>query len=1115
MTWLRDRRRSRPGINRVPRSRHAIERRFRRAAVAGGLVVGIVGLVVLVGGWWLDVAVLRQPLPSSVAMRAGTALGLLISGVGIVSFGLRWPRAVTGCCGLLTAAIGVVACAPYLFDAPRTVIESALAIDIARDLAVPGRIAANTALCLLLLGFGLIMLALKRADGVRQAFGVAVLSVAYIAVIGYLAAGLLPAGQYSPQATPMAPLTAGALLVSGFALLFVSLEHGWGRVFAEPLAGGRAFRVALPTALVVFAGFAGFHGGYAERGSNWETAGLAVLAVVMIVGIILMATRAQRVDAQRAELATDLEQRIAAGGLDPAQTSMLLRIQFEGAPNGVALTGADWKSLDVNPALCDMLGYERTDLLGVELLEFVVHPDDRARVRAVCVEKEANRGDRQRVEVRMGHRDGRIVLARLSVGTVRDELDRPLVHICNFEDITDEVSARDSLAERERQYRMVADSSTDAVMLVDLVGGIQWVSPSIKPLFGYDPEDLVGRDVTRLINPMDRPTTRDARARAALGEEEVSFEVRFMNADNEYRWVAGKTGPARDKSGAIVGRITSFHDIQEHVDTRAALGRSEHLLRRAIDGAPQGMAIVGLDLRFVEVNDTLRNLLGRDEAWFVTHTMTDVVCPEDIEADLAERRELQDGRSQRFVRERRWLRADGTSVWVIHSKALLRDYNGLPLCYVSHVQDNTAAHLHRDELVRRVSHDPLTGLINRDELLAHVSALLANSAQTGAMPGLLYCDIDFFKNVNDALGHATGDQVLRVAARRMSSLLRGDSVAARLGGDEFVVVLDQVGDEAAAMQIAERIRAAVSEPFSIGDAGRIVEITLSVGIGLASPGMSAECLLGNADMALYRAKRSGRDQAVVFDDLAVAQETTDIANGLARGEFVPWFAPIVSLADGQVAGYEAVAKCLLPGGGVRAAETFALGSGASNWVSDIDIAIIDQAIDVLCCLPPPMHLAVDISASTLARNEYAQLTIGRLEGCGIDPFRLHLELGEAVLFGATGAARNAVFELAECGVRWYVADFGIGYTSIPQLCDLPIAGVKLDASCTTGIAADIGTGEYVSRALAVLADSLELDTVAQGIRTREQAETLRAQGWQHGQGPLFGLPSPELNGSST
>lgn len=1086
---------------------------MRWAAIGSGAAVALVGFAVLVGGWWLNVAVLRQPLPSNVGMRAGTALGLFAAGVGVVSVGLRWPRAVTGICAVLTAAAGALACVTYLLGAPKALIESAIALDIDRDLAVPGRIAANTAVCLLLLGCGLILLALGRANGVRQALGVAVLSVAYVAVIGYLAVGMLPTGQYSPQATPMAPLTAGALLLSGFALLSVTLAHGWGRVFAEPLAGGQILRAVVPMALLLFAAYAAVHGALSGRSDEWEPGGLATLAIVVVIGIILLALRAQRIDAERVGLATHLEQRIAAGALDREQANTLLRAQFEGAPTGMVLVGADGRSLDVNQAFCEMLGYPRTDLVGVDLATRVVHCDDREMARAAWAggqRDSAGAGDRSRAEVRLRHRDGHQVVARLSVGVVRDEASAPLLHICNFEDVTDEVASRHALAEAERRYRMVADSATDAVLLVDLVGVIKWASPSIKPLFGYDPESLVGRDATALIHSTDLPAVRTARARAALGESEVGFQVRFMDADGHYRWVAGKTSPARDPAGVIVGRITSFHDIQEQVDTRAALDRSEQLLRRAIDGAPQGMAIVGLDLRFIEVNDTLRHLLGREEAWFLTHTITDALHPDDVDADLAERRQLQDGELERCVRERRWLRADGTAMWVIHSKALLRDSDESALGYVSHVQDNSTAHRDRDELARRVSHDSLTGLINREELLGRLSQLLANAALTGERPGLLFCDIDFFKHVNDTLGHATGDEVLRVTANRVSSTLRGRAMVARLGGDEFVIVLNDVPDEAAAIHIAERVRSSVGEPISIRDSSRVVAVTMSVGIALAAAGLGAQGQLRNADLALYRAKRAGRDRVAIADERGESPEEVDISEAIARGQFVPWFAPVVDLADGRLAGYEALAWRVAAADGARGPTAFVQGDDISEWASEIDMVIVDQAIDVLCAMSEQRHVAVKITASTLAQGEYAQLTIGRLEGCGIDPARLHLELDEAALLGATGSARNAVFELAESGVGWYVDDFGVGYSSIPQLCELPLVGVKVDQSCTAGLGRGDAGAEQLCRVLVTLADCLGLDTVAAGIRTAEQAAILREQGWQHGQGPLFGLPMRDL-----
>jgi len=297
---------------------------------------------------------------------------------------------------------------------------------------------------------------------------------------------------------------------------------------------------------------------------------------------------------------------------------------------------------------------------------------------------------------------------------------------------------------------------------------------------------------------------------------------------------------------------------------QAALVRSEQLLRLAMDGAPQGMALVGMDLEFVQVNPALCSMLGRDEQWLLVHTVQDVVNPEDLEASIAGTDSLRAGAVHRDVHECRWRKADGSDVWVIHSTGLLRDDARVPLFYVYHLSDNTAAHWAALELAHRASHDPLTGLMNRDQLQERITGALSRRPLRGAVAGLLYCDLDHFKLINDTYGHAGGDHVLETIARRVESVVREGDIVNRIGGDEFVVVLVGVFDQASAVRVAEKIRQAVSEPLLID--GDHITTAMSIGVAMAAPGLEADQLMRNADRALYAAKNAGRDQVATFSD---------------------------------------------------------------------------------------------------------------------------------------------------------------------------------------------------------------------------------------------------------
>lgn len=514
----------------------------------------------------------------------------------------------------------------------------------------------------------------------------------------------------------------------------------------------------------------------------------------------------------------------------------------------------------VSIAAQEVLGYDSEDLVGTNL-EDLVHPQDESS--AFAIRAGSDRGQtRVHFETRIRTADGQY---RWMAGVAGPDLDADgnvVGRIVAARDVQETVQARQALEARENHYRLLAENATDMVYLVDPTGVLTWVSPAVRQVLGYEPADLVGTQTADLVHPEDKPSVGPVRARAEGGEAAVPFEVRLRHANGEYRWASGVTGPSVDADGIVVGRIAALRDTHEEVLARQALAESEHLFHLAMDAAPQGMAVVGLDLEFLQVNHALCTMLGRDEDWLLTHAVGDVIHPDDLEADLAGRAELLAGAVDTEVHERRWLTADGSILWVMHSIGLLRDDAAQPIFYVSHVQDNTDAHHIHAALTHRAHHDPLTGLINRDKLQEHISEILTLRQTTRGVPALLFCDLDYFKRVNDTHGHAAGDEVLVATAERVASALRAGDVVARLGGDEFVVFLTEVPDAATAVIVAEKVRAAVSEPMPVG-AGQI-DITTSVGIALADENVDASQLLGNADAALYVAKQSGRDRIATF-----------------------------------------------------------------------------------------------------------------------------------------------------------------------------------------------------------------------------------------------------------
>jgi diguanylate cyclase (GGDEF)-like protein/PAS domain S-box-containing protein len=709
--------------------------------------------------------------------------------------------------------------------------------------------------------------------------------------------------------------------------------------------------------------------------------------------------------------------------------------------------------------------------------------------------------------------EGPDVWAEVNAEPLLDDSGELIEVAVTFIDVTERerqqraaTSASATLRASAEYSRSLIEASLDPLFTISQEGRITDVNAATTTITGRTRGELIGTDFSAYFT-----SPQDARA----GFERVFRDGQVVDLPLEIRHVSGHVTPVlynasvyRDANGEVVGVFAAARDVTEVTAVANALRQSEQTFRLAMDGAPQGMAVVGLDLELLRVNPVLCSMLHRDEAWLVSHSLRDVLPDDDLDAYLAARRELLNGSTRMETFESSWHNGEGVVLWVVHSIALLRDDDGTPLYLVTHIQDNTDAHRVREELLHRANHDPLTGLINRDQLRAHITHLLTFPSPSGGTLGVLFCDLDRFKDINDRHGHSVGDEVLRVSAHRIASTLRLADVAARLGGDEFVVVLDRVPSQQTAIAVAEKIRRAVAQPVPIGD-GTTVTVTASIGVALATPGADAHRLLRNADAALYEAKNAGRDQIAIFHNGTPTQGAVDIRNGLRDGHFVPWYQPIVSLRDGALVGYEALARWVRPGGDVVAPNGFLSDAQRSNLITDLDWTILEQSLEALSAMPAPLHLAVNVSAASLTTGGFEERVSEALALSGADPSRLHLEFTETALLGVTTDVRATMTGLADVGVRWFVDDFGTGYSSLSHLRDLPIAGLKLDLSFTAGLDSGDPTCTHLAHALAGLAEGLGLDTVAEGVETRRQVEVLSSQGWKHGQGWLYGRPTPD------
>jgi diguanylate cyclase (GGDEF)-like protein len=402
----------------------------------------------------------------------------------------------------------------------------------------------------------------------------------------------------------------------------------------------------------------------------------------------------------------------------------------------------------------------------------------------------------------------------------------------------------------------------------------------------------------------------------------------------------------------------------------------------------------------------------------------------------------------------------------------------------------------RDErLYRQAHYDPLTALPNRVLFRDRLSQELSNAAAGLSRGALLYIDLDNFKKVNDTVGHSAGDQLLTIVAQRLRSCVKDGDTVARLGGDEFTVILRNIVDPDAARSIAERIVESLQLPVNI--AGRDHFVCASIGITLfPDDGTSIEELVRNADTAMYRAKELGRGRTMFFERNMSAKNGPPTDSGLHRAlrrrEFSLFYQPQFSVADGSLAGIEALLRWQTPRDGLRQPNDFVPAAEESGLIVDIGGWVLDTACAQLAVwrdkgIAPP-RLAVNVSAQQLRHVEFPKVVRRALDKYGLSADLLELELTESVF--SDEAAGAALGRLAQAGVRLALDDFGTGYSSLSYLRQFPISSVKIDRTFLEEVPHNLGSSTLVETII-VMAHALGKRVVAEGIESIEQLDFLR------------------------
>jgi diguanylate cyclase (GGDEF)-like protein/PAS domain S-box-containing protein len=511
-------------------------------------------------------------------------------------------------------------------------------------------------------------------------------------------------------------------------------------------------------------------------------------------------------------------------------------------------------------------------------------------------------------------------------------------------------------------------------------------------------------------------------------------------------------------------------------------------------------------LGFLAVNDAAVLLYGLSRDQFSSKTLFDIRPA----GDRDELREIIDLGGYEFE-DRTWRhrKANGTTIEVnVYTQSVIYEDRSSALVTVIDVTKRRQIEAHVSHMAQ---HDAMTGLANRSLLQTKIDDALL-SVRYGSRMALLCIDLDRFKEVNDSLGHAVGDELLRMTSERLLESVHVNDTVARLGGDEFAIVQCRINDPEDAILLADRIIEAVSRPFKIK--GNDVKIGASVGMVLAPDQTSdADNILKMADAALYQAKSAGRNCYRVFDQQmsqsmrARRDLELDLRQAVQRHEFELHYQPIIDAKTFRICGAEALIRWHHPARGMIPPDQFIPLAEESGTITQIGEWVLRTACLDAVAWPPGVKVAVNLSARQFSNRNLVDVVMYALAESGLPPDRLELEITETSLIESAVQCLSTLRQFKNLGITIALDDFGTGYSSFSQLTMYPFDKIKIDKSFTQNVVGRTDCAAIVRAAL-TLAQGLDIETTAEGIETAEQCMLLRLAGVTSLQGYLFKRPRP-------
>ncbi|WP_206756592.1 PAS domain S-box protein [Oscillatoria sp. FACHB-1406] len=740
-----------------------------------------------------------------------------------------------------------------------------------------------------------------------------------------------------------------------------------------------------------------------------------------------------------------------------------------------------------NQAAERLFGYQRDAILGQPLEKLLPDGDRILHVPASALLPS------QSLEMRARHQDGSEFLAEVSMSQL--ELQEGKILTIILRDITAYKKAEEALLDSKAQLSAILNATSDGLVVLDDRGSIRFANPAAANLFG--------RSISQLLNwDLGLPFISCEWVEIALVQPSKKIVVAEMQV-TETTW---------DRERVY---LVSLRDITQRKHAEEQLRESEEKYRRIVETAAEGIWTIDRDHNTTFVNSQMAEMVGYSVAEMKGKNIFDFI---DSSQDALMKRHLL--RRHKKTEEKydfQLRRKDGSLFWVAISTRPLFDSDGHyagALKMIADINDRKQAEA---QLRYNAYYDPLTNLPNRTLFLERLAHTIRRSRRRSGYPyAVFFLDLDDFKVVNDSLGHMMGDQLLVAIARRLESCLQPSEILARLGGDEFTILTEGLRNRQDVISIAQKIHRAFRAPLYLQE--RDLFINVSIGIAFGNPDYTySEELLRDADAAMYSAKASGKGRYAIFDRemhetvLMRFQLETDLRLALERQEFLLYYQPIFDLASGHLAGFEALVRWQHPERGFIGPQEFIPVAEQTGFIVPLGWWILQEACAQIAswqkqfACKQPLTIAVNLSGKQLKEADIVKRVRNILEQTELEGSALKLEMVESLLMEDTEATLQTLAQLRAMQVQLVIDDFGTGYSSLSYLHRFPVSALKIDRSFVLGLERDSDNGEII-KAVASLARALKMNTIAEGIETKEQLAYIKGIGCQYGQGYLFARP---------